>query len=83
MFITFEGVRRAEHHEDGKHVPLQFEPAIRTVTERVADHRVGRAHDTRSQHQKIADVTYLLIDQVDGCANRQQWTHRIFPGGRH
>src|SRR6476620_801581 len=83
MLVALERVGRAEHDQNGKHVPLQLEPAIGAVTERVADHRVSRADDTGGQHQKITDVTYLFVDQVDDRANRQQWAHGVLPGGRH
>ena len=29
MLVALEGVGRAEHHQDGEHVPLQLQPAVR------------------------------------------------------
>ena len=81
VLVALEGVGGAEHHQDRKHVPLQFEPAIGAVVECVADHGVGRADDDGGEHQKIADVSDLLVDGVDRGAQCQQWTHHASPGG--
>ena len=56
MLVLLEGIGGAEHHEDGEHVPLQFEPAVGTVAERIADHRVGGAHDAGGEHEPVADA---------------------------
>ena len=79
MLVALEGVGRAEHHQDGEHVPLQFKPAVRAVTERVADHGIAGADQAGGQHQEIADVADLFVEQVDGGADRQQWAHRVSP----
>ena len=65
MLVALEGVGGAEHHQDREHVPLQFEPAIGAVAERIADHGVAGADDAGGQHQQIADVAYLFIEQID------------------
>src|SRR5260370_14673395 len=83
MLIALERIRCAKHDQNGKHVPLQLKPPVRAITERIADHRVAGAQHTGGQHEKITNVAYLFVDLVDRRANRQQWTHRVLPRGRH
>ena len=71
MLIFLEGVGRAEHHQDGKHVPLQFQPAIGAVAERIANHRIGGADHAGRQNQPVAYIADFFVEPVDPGAERQ------------
>jgi hypothetical protein len=45
MLVAPQGVRRSQHEDGGKQVPLDFKPCIRTHIQRVADDGVAGADD--------------------------------------
>jgi hypothetical protein len=71
MLVALEGVGGAEHHDDREHVPLHLQPGVGAVAERISDHRIGGADDAGGKDQEVADVSELLIDEVDRAAQRQ------------
>ncbi len=56
MLVALEGIGGAEHDHDGEHVPLQLQPGVGTVSERVADHGVGGTDDAGGEDQEVADI---------------------------
>src|SRR6185437_11071579 len=81
MLVALEGVGSTKHHEDGEHVPLRLEPAVRRVVEGVADHRVRGADQAGQQYEQVTDVADLLVELIDGCTQSQQWTHYLLRVG--
>ena len=77
MLVALEGVGRAEHHEDRRTCTTASRARRWRCAERVADHRVAGADDAGRQHQPVADVADLFVEQVDPGAQRQQRTHHV------
>jgi hypothetical protein len=61
MLIHFEGVRPTKKNHSGEHVPLDFQPAIRTFAEHITARSIAGADHSGQQDKPIRDDGQLGI----------------------
>src|SRR5262249_9585604 len=59
VLVHLQGLGAAEQHHGGKHVPLDFQPAVRADAEEVAAEGVPRADEAGKQHEPVGDHAEL------------------------
>ena len=66
VFVFEQGVAGGQQEHGTKHVPLQFQPGIRTRSEYLADHRIAGADQHHQQGDPCHGFSNPHIQRVDG-----------------
>ena len=65
MLVVQQRVPAAEQHDRGKEVPLEFQPGVRTVVEKVTHGGVTGADQYRNQRKPGCPAADQIIERID------------------
>jgi len=64
MLVHAQRIGSADQHDEGEHVPLDFEPAVGAVVQGVTDHRVTGADEAADEHEITGDLAQDLARRI-------------------